>query len=71
MFVGSASSAARLVSGSVHLDLACDPGDFDDELARLTALGARVVEPVRVEPYGCIANLVDPDGNPFDLCAYR
>ena len=23
------------------------------------------------EPYGSIANLADPDGNQFDLCAYR
>lgn len=57
--------------GSAHLDLACEPDAFDDESARLIALGARLVEPVRVEPYGAIANLCDPDGNPFDLCAYR
>jgi len=58
-------------AGSVHLDLACDPEEFDVELGRLVALGARRVTPPRREPYGSIANLVDPDGNAFDLCAYR
>jgi predicted enzyme related to lactoylglutathione lyase len=57
--------------GSVHLDLACSPDEFDSELARLVALGATVVAPARREPYGAIANLADPEGNPFDLCAYR
>ena len=56
--------------GSVHLDLTCTPGEFRDEVGRLLSLGARLVSPVRVESYGSIANLVDPDGNPFDLCAY-
>jgi predicted enzyme related to lactoylglutathione lyase len=57
-------------AGSIHLDLACTPADFDDELARLIGLGARLVADPRREPYGSIANLSDPDGNPFDLCAY-
>lgn len=57
--------------GGVHLDLACDPDDFDAEVTRLVGLGARLVSPVRREPYGSIANLADPDGNPFDLCAYH
>lgn len=56
-------------AGSVHLDLACRPGEFDAEIARLRSLGATVVD-VRAEPYGRIANLHDPDGTPFDLCAY-
>jgi predicted enzyme related to lactoylglutathione lyase len=56
--------------GSIHLDLSCAPDDFDGELGRLVELGAsRLVEPRR-EPYGSIVNLSDPDGNPFDLCAY-
>ena len=66
--IGIQRGATR--AGSVHLDIACDPADFPAELERLTALGARLLEPVRVEPYGNIANLADPDGNPFDLCAY-
>ena len=57
--------------GSTHLDLACTPDEFDAELARLTDLGAVLVAPPRREPYGSIANLADPDGNLFDLCAYR
>lgn len=60
----------RPTRGSVHLDLACDPDEFDAELERLVALGARLVAPARREPYGSIANLADPEGNPFDLCAY-
>lgn len=59
------------VPGSVHLDLACAPSDFDDEAVRLVALGALPLGPPRHEPYGSILNLTDPDGNRFDLCAYR
>jgi predicted enzyme related to lactoylglutathione lyase len=56
--------------GSVHLDLACGPAEFDDELTRLVGLGARLASAARREEYGSIANLLDPDGNTFDLCAY-
>lgn len=57
--------------GGTHLDLACDPVDFDGEVVRLVRLGATLVSPARREPYGSIANLADPDGNAFDLNAYR
>ena len=57
--------------GTVHLDLSCGPEEFSDEVSRLLCLGAQLVSPARIEPYGSIANLVDPDGNLFDLCAYR
>lgn len=57
--------------GGTHLDLACDPADFDDEVARLLALGATLIAPARREPYGSIVNLADPDGNAFDLNAYE
>lgn len=57
--------------GGVHLDLVCPPSDFDGEVARLLALGCALAAPVRVEPYGSIANLLDPDGYAVDLCAYR
>jgi predicted enzyme related to lactoylglutathione lyase len=57
--------------GSIHLDLVCELDEFDDELARLVGLGAIALSPSRHEPYGSIANLADPHGNPFDLCAYR
>lgn len=57
-------------ASSVHLDLSCEPAEFDGEVQRLEQLGARLLAPVRVESYGSIANLCDPDGNPFDVCAY-
>ncbi len=57
-------------ASAVHLDLRCMLAAFDDELARLTGLGAELLSPVRTEPYGRIANLRDPAGTPFDLCAY-
>ncbi|MFN3254269.1 MAG: VOC family protein [Ilumatobacter sp.] len=56
--------------GSLHLDVACTPDEFDVEWARLISLGARSLGDARHESYGSIVNLVDPDGNPFDLCAY-
>ena len=56
--------------GSVHLDVACVPEAFEEELSRLRGLGAASLGGPRREPYGSIANLADPDGNPFDLCAY-
>ena len=56
--------------GSVHLDVACAPDAFEQELSRIRALGAASLGEPRREPYGSIANLADPDGNPFDLCAY-
>jgi len=58
-------------SGGVHLDLACSVAEFDAEVARLVALGATLIAPTRTEPYGRIANLMDPDGNLLDLCAYH
>lgn len=56
--------------GSNHLDLRCAPEEFENERQRLLGLGASELRPSRTEPYGSIANLADPDGNPFDLCAY-
>ena len=56
--------------GGVHLDLACDPDEFDTELDRLVDAGAELIER-RTEPYGSIANLRDPAGYVFDLCAYH
>lgn len=58
-------------AGGTHLDLACAVEDFTAEHSRLIALGATELRPVRHEHYGSIVNLADPDGNPFDLCAYR
>jgi catechol 2,3-dioxygenase-like lactoylglutathione lyase family enzyme len=60
----------RHVPGGIHLDLACESHRFDEEVQRLLSLGARLLAPTRSEAYGSIANMADPDGNPFDLCAY-
>jgi predicted enzyme related to lactoylglutathione lyase len=57
-------------AGSVHLDVSCGPEEFDAERSRLVALGAAMPRPPRFEPYGSIANMADPEGNLFDLCAY-
>lgn len=57
-------------AGAIHLDLACRPDEFDVERERLLGLGATETQPPRIESYGSIANLADPDGNLFDLCAY-
>ena len=56
--------------GGMHFDLACEAGEFAAERLRLFALGATELAPPRSESYGSIANLADPDGNAFDLCAY-
>lgn len=58
------------VPGTVHLDLVCRADEFDREVRRLRQAGAALLQPVRTEPYGSIANLADPDGTAFDLCAY-
>ena len=58
-------------AGGLHLDVACGVEVFDAEHGRLLALGARAVGPVRRAAYGMIVNLADPEGNPFDLCAYQ
>ena len=47
------------------------PAELPDELVRLRTLGAVELAPARLEPYGAIVNLADPDGNAFDLCAYH
>lgn len=57
--------------GGVHIDLVCERREFVPEYERLVGLGARTVVAPRDEPYGSIVNLTDPEGNPFDLCAYE
>lgn len=56
--------------GSIHLDLRCRPDELTEEVSRLVSLGARLSTPVRTEPYGQVANLVDPAGHELDLVAY-
>lgn len=58
-------------SGGVHLDLVCSVAEFDAAVQWAIDCGALLAASVRVEPYGSIANLVDPDGYAFDVCAYR
>ncbi len=67
--IGIQRGASR--AGTIHLDLACDPVEFAAELERLLELGAVEVLSPRHESYGSIVNLADPEGNLFDLCAYR
>jgi predicted enzyme related to lactoylglutathione lyase len=55
----------------LHLDLACDPSEFAAEVERLITLGATRLRADRIESYGSIATLADPEGNVFDLCAYN
>ncbi|WP_329138679.1 VOC family protein [Streptomyces sp. NBC_01476] len=55
----------KTVKNRVHFDLAT--GDFDVELARLTALGATKLNEVNAGIR--YATLADPEGNEFDLIA--
>jgi catechol 2,3-dioxygenase-like lactoylglutathione lyase family enzyme len=55
----------------LHLDLACEPHEFDSEMVRLVGLGAQPLRAARREVYGSIATMADPEGNVFDLCAYQ
>ncbi len=55
----------------LHLDLVCEPHEFDTEVARLFQLGASPLRPLRHEDYGAIATMADVEGNVFDLCAYH
>jgi predicted enzyme related to lactoylglutathione lyase len=50
----------------VHLDLVPD-GSQGEELARLQALGARVIDDRRDSTPGGWVVLADPEGNEFDL----
>jgi hypothetical protein len=50
----------------VHLDLVPD-GSQAEELARLAALGARVIDDRRHATPGGWVVLADPEGNEFDL----
>lgn len=66
--IGLQRGAAR--PGGVHLDLVCSEAELEGEVARLVSLGAVLGEPIRVLPWGRMANLRDPDGYALDVCAY-
>ena len=69
-FQRATALSASVDNSRIHLDLSCAPTDFELAVERLLLAGARLLRPLRTEPYGAIANLVDPEGNVFDLCAY-
>ena len=55
---------AKTVKNRLHLDLHPGEGRRADEMARLEALGARVLREVK-EPAGSWALMADPEGNEF------
>jgi predicted enzyme related to lactoylglutathione lyase len=55
----------KTVKNRVHLDVMPSDRTQDDEIARLTGLGARIVEDRRPE-FGWVV-LADPEGNEFDV----
>ncbi len=59
-----------LAKPRTHMDLECETTEFCTEVERLVRLGATRARADRIEAYGSIATLADPEGNLFDLCAY-
>ncbi|MCS0602903.1 hypothetical protein NX794_17025 [Streptomyces sp. LP11] len=57
----------KTTKNRLHLDLHPDAGRREAEVARLTALGARVLDEV-TEPSGSWVVLADPEGN--ELCVH-
>ena len=57
---------AKALKNRVHLDIVPD-GSQAEELARLEALGARVIDDRRLISPGGWVVLADPEGNEFDL----
>ena len=57
--------------GGIHLDFVCESHEFAATVERLRHLGAAMARPVRNEPYGSIANMVDPFGYAFDVNSYN
>jgi hypothetical protein len=55
----------------IHLDVRCEPREFNAEVERLIRSGALELRTRRTESYGSIATLADPEGNVFDVCAYN
>jgi hypothetical protein len=58
---------AKTVKNRVHLDLVPEGGSQADELARLEALGARIVDDRRDATPGSWIMMADPEGNEFCL----
>ncbi len=58
---------AKTVKNRVHLDLVPEGGSQADELARLEALGAVIVDDRRGATPGSWIMMADPEGNEFCL----
>jgi len=57
----------KTVKNRVHLDLLPQGGPQDEELARLQALGATIVDDRRTATPGGWVMMADPEGNEFCL----
>jgi predicted enzyme related to lactoylglutathione lyase len=55
----------KTVKNRVHLDLVPEEGSQDDEVVRLEALGARIVDDRRMAEPGGWVMMADPEGNEF------
>jgi hypothetical protein len=55
----------KTVKNRVHLDLVPEGGSQDDEVVRLEALGARIVDDRRMAEPGGWVMMADPEGNEF------
>jgi len=62
---------AKQVKNRIHLDLVPATGTREEELARLTGLGARIVEDLRRPDGGGWVVLADPEGNEFCILRAR
>jgi predicted enzyme related to lactoylglutathione lyase len=58
---------AKTTKNRVHLDLFLNEGSQEDELLRLQALGARVIDDRRDASPGGWVVMADPEGNEFCL----
>ena len=59
---------AKTVKNRLHLDLATE--HYDQEIERLTGLGAKAVDEVKV-PGVRWTTFADPEGNEFDLLTFK
>lgn len=66
----TASDLVASTSSRVHIDLECEPDDFENEVGRLIELGAVRIGAKRTEHFGLGQVLVDLDGTIFCQNAY-
>lgn len=60
---------AKTVKNRIHLDLLPEEGSQDEEIARLEALGAKILDDRRAAAPGGWVVMADPEGN--ELCIER